>query len=284
MILITGASGKTGRAVLTALLRKAETVRAFVHRPDQIDPIRESGAQESISGDMSDRQSLRIGMQGISAVYHICSNMDPAELEIGEAAIQAAIETGVTRFVYHSVLHPQVKEMPHHWLKMQVEQRLFTSGLNYTILQPAAYMQNVRGYWKQMDEMGEYRVPYKVTSRQSLVDLRDVAEAAAIVLTDPYHDYAIYELSGPQALSAQEIAAKVSAKLDHTVIAHSLERSAWETGVRKSGMPEYSVQSLSKMFAYYEEHDFIGNPNVLEWVLKRKATSFDAYLERIGPD
>ncbi len=71
------------------------------------------------------------------------------------------------RFVYHSVLHPQIEAMPHHWAKMRVEEMLFAAGFDLTILQPTAYMQNILGAWRGIVEDGVFRVPYPVETRLS---------------------------------------------------------------------------------------------------------------------
>jgi uncharacterized protein YbjT (DUF2867 family) len=199
-------------------------------------------------------------------------------LNIGLAAIQAALEAGLEHFVYHSVLHPQVMDMPHHWLKLRVEEALFKSGLNFTILQPAAYMQNLLGYREAILAHGVYAVPYSVDARQSLVDLTDVAEAAAIVLTRPGHDHAIYEVVSPDAPSAREIAALVSKRIKRPVRAESIDRREWEARARASGMAVYAVDTLMKMFTYYEQHNFLGNSNVLGWLLSRSPRRFEQFL------
>ncbi len=62
---------------------------------------------------------------------------------IGKLVIDEARKAGVKHFVYHSVLHPQTEKMNHHWQKMHVEEMIFESGLPFTILQPAPYMQNL---------------------------------------------------------------------------------------------------------------------------------------------
>ena len=85
-------------------------------------------------------------MHEVTAVYHICPNMHPDEVRSASWSSGQQKSLGSEHFVYHSVLHPQIKEMPHHWKKMQVEGLLFKSGLNFTILQPAAYMQNLLQY------------------------------------------------------------------------------------------------------------------------------------------
>lgn len=282
MILVTGAAGKTGRAVIRALAAKGKTVRALVHRPEQVRLVEEVGAQQVVVGDMRLQAPMDQATQGTRAIYHICPNVSPDEVSIGRTAVAAARSAGVEHFVYHSVLHPQVEAMPHHWLKMRVEEQLFHSGLSYTILQPAAYMQNVLAQWGHVLERGVYSVPYAVETRLGMVDLEDVAEAAAVVLTEPGHEGATYELAGPEALTQTEVAAILSQQLGRPVRAESVPLETWEKRARESGLGEYQVETLVKMFRYYDRHGFWGNPRVLGWLLGRPPSSFAAFVERVA--
>ena len=196
MILVTGAAGKTGRAVIRSLSLEGHAVRALVHRPEQAQPIAEIGAQDVVVGDMCLRAIMDEAARGVRAVYHICPNMSPDETSIGQLALDAARAADVEHFVYHSVLHPQTEAMPHHWQKLRVEESILESGLPFTILQPAAYMQNVLAYRDRIVEDGVYAVPYAVETRLSMVDLEDVAAVAALVLAGPGHASATYELAG----------------------------------------------------------------------------------------
>ena len=178
MILITGAAGKTGQAIIRALAEREAAVRAFVYRDEHVSLVKELGAKEAVVGDLRDETTFRQAADGVRAMYHICPNMNPDEVVIGRMAITTAQASGVWHFVYHSVLHPQTEAMPHHWHKMRVEEMLLESGLDFTILQPAAYMQNVLAGWTAIVEEGIYRVPYPVETRLGMVDLNDVAAAA----------------------------------------------------------------------------------------------------------
>jgi NAD(P)H dehydrogenase (quinone) len=93
--------------------------------------------------------------------------MSPDEVVIGTLVIGEAKRAGVEHFVYHSVLHPQTERMTHHWQKLRVEEMLFESGLPFTILQPAPYMQNLLAVWKSIVEEGELRVPYSIHAKFS---------------------------------------------------------------------------------------------------------------------
>ena len=281
MILVTGAGGKSGLAVLRALARIGVHARALVHRNDQIGAAQQAGAAEAFSGDLLDKQNLVWVMLGVESIYHICPNMHPQELEIGLAVIAAAKAQRVGHLVYHSVLHPQTEAMPHHWLKLKVEDSLLACGLPFTILQPCAYMQNIQGYWSAILKDGIYALPYSAGTRISMVDLEDVAEAAARVLTETGHENAIYELAGPEPLSQSEAAETMANALGRTVTVQEIDRTAWKENVAGKGMPAYTVETLLKMFHYYEDYGFCGNPRVLEWLLGRKPRTFKEYIHRV---
>lgn len=284
MIAVTGAAGKTGQAVLRALAQRGQPIRALVYRPQQSRLVLDLGAAEAVIGDMRDRTVLEAAVHGARAVYHICPNMSPDEVSIGQAMLTAASRAGVEHFVYHSVLHPQTQDMPHHWHKLLVEEQLFQSGLDCTILQPAAYMQNVLAHWDRIAQKGQYPVPYAAETRLSMVDLQDVAEAAAIALTEPGHLGATYELCGPDLLSQTEIATIMSGMLGRDVRAHVVPLREWKRKARASGLGDYQVSNLVKMFEYYEHHSFRGNSRVLGWLLGRRPTSFVRFLAREARD
>ncbi len=281
MILVTGAGGKTGRAVVRALAEREARVRALVHRPEHGPQLRGLGASEVVAGDMLDRDAMARAMEDVRAVYHIAPNMCPDEVHMGEIALWAARRAGATHFVYHSVLHPQTEKMPHHWLKLQVEERILESGLDFTILQPAAYMQNLRGYWRAIVEEGVYRVPYAASTRLGMVDLNDVAEAAATVLTETGHEGAIYELCGPDILTQEQVAVILTRVLKRPVRVVPLSPAEWETGARRVGLSAYAIDTLKRMFRYYEEYGLWGNPNVLRWLLGHPPTRFEVFVARM---
>jgi uncharacterized protein YbjT (DUF2867 family) len=230
---------------------------------------------------MRDESTLRRATQGVRAIYHICPNVSPDEVAIGKLAVAAAQHAQVEQFVFHSVMHPQTEAMMHHWNKLRVEEALFESGLAYTILQPASYMQNVLGGWRAIVERGEYEVPYSVEARMSMVDLEDVAQAAAIVLTEPGHVGATYELAGPEVLTQTRVAEILSNHLNRLVRAEQVAIEAWSRQAQASGMGNYQIERLVKMFLYYDRHGFWGNPRVLSHLLGRTPTKFDAFVERV---
>ncbi|MGB3715247.1 MAG: NmrA family NAD(P)-binding protein [Candidatus Promineifilaceae bacterium] len=279
MVLVTGAAGKTGTAIIDVMKTDNQSVRALVHRKEQVNRVTAAGAKEAVIGDMRDRALMYEAMSGMRKVYHICPNVSPDELTIGKLAIDAARENRLDHFVYHSVLHPQVEMMPHHWLKMRVEEAIFESGLSFTILQPAPYMQNIVAGWEAIVSSGIYAVPYDEETRLAQVDLGDVAQVALKVLTTPDHAGAVYELCGPEALSQIEIAAIIGDRLGIQVNTRQIDRLDWEVQAKARGLGNYQIETLLRMFDYYERFGFIGNSNVINLLLGRRSTSFAAFID-----
>ena len=170
--------------------------------------------------------------------------------------------------------------MTHHGYKLRVEETLFESGLSYTILQPASYMQNVLGGWQAIVEHGVYAAPYSVETRMSMVDLEDIAEATAVVLTEPDHLDATYELAGPEVLTQSQIAEILSKHLERPVRAEQVEIEQWTRQAQASGMGQYQIETLIRMFRYYDHYSFWGNSRVLSQLIKRQPIRFEEFVER----
>ena len=163
---------------------------------------------------------------------------------------------------------------------MRVEEMLLTAGLDLTILQPAAYMQNILGAWRGIMEDGVLRIPYPAETRLSLVDLDDVAAAAAIVLTSEGHGGATYELAGTAPLSQKEVATVIGAVLGRAIRVETEALDAWEARMSGSGMSAYARLALISMFRYYAEHGLVGNFNTLRWLLGRSPNDLAHFLGR----
>ncbi len=283
LILVTGAAGVTGRAAVRALAARGVTVRALVRRPEQVAQLRTDGAAEVFVGDLRDRAALRRAAHGAGGAYYICPQLYPDEEEIGEGLIRTLREAGAWRLVYHSVLHPQADGLPHHLMKLHTERRVVDSGLAYTILQPAPYMQNVLAQRYDVATHGVYRVPYSVLARFSWIDLRDLADVAALVLAEPGHDAATYELAGPEPLSSAQVAERWGAALGRPVRAETLRREAWAQDLSRSGLGGYALDARAAMMTYYDRHGLVGNPNALTWLLRRPPRTLTEFLRDAHP-
>ena len=275
---MTGAGGKTGQAVLSALKHRGLPCVAWVRRPEQVEHALARGAVAARVVDFGQPQSFASALEGADGVYHICPNMHADEVSIAAGLMEAASLNGVERFVLHSVLHPQIEAMPHHWRKMRVEEKLLASGLPYALIQPSAYLQNLLPYWHSARERGFFELPYSIDAPISVVDLRDVATAVGEVLADSGTTFGTYELSG-WARSHREVARVFSVALGRSVEARQIPTERWAESALASGLRQGQVDDLISMFDYYDRHGFVGNPKVLETLLGRQALGLEHYVE-----
>jgi uncharacterized protein YbjT (DUF2867 family) len=278
MILVTAATGKTGRHVIAALLATGHAVRALAHS-EKGGMLETMGVREILAGDLLDPPSLAHAMKGVSAVVHTGPPMHPKETRMGENAIDAARAAGVARFVYCSVAHPQIEALLNHKAKLAVERYLIDSRLDYTILQPMHYMQNVAV--RDVVQKGFLAIPYSLDVKMSFVDLVDVGAAAAKVLSENGHLRATYELCGPDYLSYREVAGAIARESGRNVEARQVPlHAALERNPVVAASGDYGLLAFERMFQYYDRYGLSGNPNVLQWLLGRAPGTYAGYIGR----
>jgi NAD(P)H dehydrogenase (quinone) len=278
-ILITGASGKTGLVVIRSLSQAGFSVTAFIHKQEYSSLVELAGAQNVILGNLRSVDDLQNALQSIDGIYHICPNMASDELGIGRSIIAASRKASIKRFVYHSVLHPQIQSMSHHWQKLLVEEELLASGLPFTILQPTVYMQNLLGYKKEILN-GIYSMPYPIETRLSYLDLSDLGDAVAQVFSRDELSGSILELCGTKPFTQRQIAQYLSDQMKITVRPGEYSLTEWEETAIKNTLPTYTRTTLRSMFEYYARYGLIGSPQVLTWLLGRSPISLPEFIAR----
>jgi uncharacterized protein YbjT (DUF2867 family) len=279
-ILVTGASGRTGRAVISALQKHDVKIKAYIRREEVAEELKTLGADEIALGDLFDFNILEEAVAGCSHVIHICPPMDPRETELAKKITDFSLKNGVSRLLLYSVLHPLLSEVRHHNLKLRAEEYLVNSGQVYTILQPGRYMQHHVPIWKDIMETGKHRMPFSVDAKFNIVDLADLAEAVANVATTDGHDSATYQLAGPQSLSQIDMARIISEATRKSIIAEPKPVHEFRAGAKKNNMPADRIEQLCIMNEHYNKHGLKGNSNVLEWILDRPATNFATYIKK----
>jgi uncharacterized protein YbjT (DUF2867 family) len=272
VIVVTAAGGRTGTAVVRALWSRGLPVRAVVGSDRPRPELTGLGAEVG-TADLADPASLAPLLEHAEALYVMWPNFDPREARGAAELFAVARRVGVPRVVYHSVLRPQARSMPHHAAKDRVEEALDASGLAWRVLQPCAYAENLDGEVPAAASTGILRSAWGLEQAQSLVDLRDVAEAAAVLLTEPGLDGGTFEAVGPEPLTAPRIAALLT---DH------LGRPVTAVDAAPEGPPppldDYPAACLRRMLDHYRAHGFTGSPRVLEALLRRPARTYADHL------
>ena len=279
MILVTAANGNQGKQLIPRLLAAGLAVRACVRSEGSAQALREAGVAEVIVGDLAEPGLLRRAMEGMDTAYHVGPTLHPKELEIGFAAVDAARSAGVKHFVMSSVLHAITTDLVQHEIKRDIEEHLLSSSLEFTILQPANYMLPHR--LKTAFEQGIFRLSWSLERYQSMVALTDVAEVVAAVLTNPkHHAGATYELVSPGRFTAHDLGRIIACVIGREVAVEEIDGDTFLNQVL--GDPDqfpYQARVMRAISARYSSHDFVGNPNVLTWLLGRSPTTFAQFVQ-----
>ncbi|MFB7652504.1 MULTISPECIES: SDR family oxidoreductase [unclassified Streptomyces] len=282
MILVTAANGNQGKFLIPRLMATGQVVRACVRSEESAQALRTAGVTEVLVGDISHPGAMTRAMHGVEKVYYVGPTLHPQEREMGFAAIDAAREAGVQHFVFSSVLHAILTDLTQHEIKRDIEEYLLSSGMEFTILQPANYM--LRHRLKPVLGQGVFLLSWALDRYQSMVDPSDIADVAAAVLEDSdHHSGATYELVAPGRYTAHDIAAIISEVVGRKVPAKQIEADEFTTASlgadHESAFP-YHTEAARAISKRYSSHDFIGNSNVLTWLLGRSPTSFKQFVQR----
>lgn len=269
-VLVVGAAGETAGLVVPALLERGAIVRGLVRKPQQIQHAKDRGATEVVVGDLADPKSLDAALTGIDGVFHIGPVFAPDEVQLGLNMVQAAQRAGVRKFVFSSVIHP-ILDLPNHAAKAPVERALVNSALDYTILHPTMLFQNYALSWASILETGVLAEPWAPETRFSRVDYRDVAEVAAIALTEDRLAYGTFELCAPGFQSRPEVAAMLTEVLGREIGVSTVDRA------RLTHVPG----DMITMFAHYDHAGLLGSALPLRTILGREPRTLRSYFEEL---
>lgn len=277
--LMVGATGRNAGAVLPELVARGVTVRALVRDAARGDVALRRGAAETVIGDLADPSSLPPAVDGVDGVFHIGPAFAPDEAAMGVAMVSAARAAGVRKFVFSGVIHPSISALSNHTAKLPVEEALYDSGMDFTVLQPARFMQNWAAAWPDAAEHGRLPMPYAVTARFCWVDYRDVAEVAATAMARDELRNGTYELCAPGTPDGRETAAVAGEVLDRRVEAQQVPATQFA-----SQLPAGPARDgLARMLAHYDRYGLAGgNPLVLRAVLGREPRSLRQYFRELA--
>lgn len=271
VVAVIGATGRTGRPLVRSLVRRGAGVRMLTRHPEDSEPM--SGDVEPRFAELTNVDAMAAAFKGATSIHYIPPSLDARDPDYVATIIAAAERAGVTRIVYHSVLHSNTPEMPHHIRKAECERMLRHSALTWTVLQPAMYVQTGLGYLDL--EVGLLSPPFNPARPFTLVHEGDLAEAAAVVHTTEGHAFATYELAGAERTDFVSMAERLSTLLRRPIAA--CKGDAGQLVARlaaRRGLTADQERERLLMFDYYDRHGLVGNGNVLRMMLGRAPTGF----------
>lgn len=276
MILITGATGTVGRAVLAEVSRAALPFKAMYR--SEADGRKAPAGVSAVIGDYANKETMKTALAGVDTVFLVCSPVREL-IELESNAIDACREAGVRHIVLNSALGAEdyPKSFP-SWHR-QVENKLKASGLGYTILRPNSFMQNILAYSAPSIRAQGAFYAAMGNARTSLVDVRDIAAVAAKVLASPAaHEGKTYELNGPEAVTNGELGRRISRVTGRPVQFVDIPEAAQRKAMLEMGMPEWQVTALLELQQYYTGGKGGEVTDVLPKLLGRAPVALDQFL------
>jgi uncharacterized protein YbjT (DUF2867 family) len=279
MILVTGASGLNGRELLRRLSARGVPVRALVRSSARADGLSSLPQVEIAEGDMARPETLVAALDGVDRAMLISSS-DPAMVEVQSSFIDAARKAGVKHVVKLSGIIPGL-DSPFRFARMhaEIERRLEASGIAFTHLRAGEFMP---AYFRQVPSIvgkGALFLPME-TAKIASIDVGDIADVAATVLTSPGHEGKIYPLTGPEALTMEEVAAKLSAATGKTIRYVNVAPEDARRAQLAAGVPPYLADALVELFAERRKGRESTVSPAVPAIVGRPATSFDAFARR----
>lgn len=279
-VLAIGAAGPFASHVPAALRRRGIKVRAFVRNQVQAEIVKSQGYDDVAIGDLREVASLSKAMQQVDGVFHIGPAFLEDEAQLGLNVIEAAQQAGVRRFVFSSVIQPTSIRLNNHASKIPVEDALFASGLEYVVLQPANFFQNIGKAWPGIVAKGSFSEPFPKHARIARVDYRDVAEVVSIAFAEDRLTYGTFELCAG-LMNRIEIAEAMSDVLGKEIIAGEPTFDEWQAASNISFTSEQR-DAMARIFAYYSHSPMGGNNLVLKSILGKDPIEIRSYLKSLA--
>jgi len=232
-VLVTGATGNVGSAVVTQLLARDLPVRTAARRAGAAGDT--GGRADSVVLDLTQPATFAAALAGVGRVFLV---RPPAIARVGptiNAFVDAAADAGVEHIVFSSVAGAERNPVvPHH----RIETHLASSGVDWTTLRPGFFAQNLAtAYRHDIVEDDRIHVPAG-DGRVAFVDTRDVCELAAMVLADPApHVGRGYTLTGPRAVTFAELTEVLSEVLGRTISYEPASVVGYLRHLHARGMP-----------------------------------------------
>jgi uncharacterized protein YbjT (DUF2867 family) len=245
-VLVTGVTGSVGGHVVRGLRQRGVAVRALVRDRDRA-ASRVGPDVDLVAGDFGDPASLPAAMDGVDRVFLTCAN-HPVQVAWESAAIDAAAAAGVRRVVKQSAFGA-VTGSPVAFFdaNARIEEHLRASGLAYVMLRPAFKMSNLFAGADGVRQAGALFLP-GAGAKIAMIDPRDIADAAVVALTSDDHDGRDYELTGPVAVTFDDVAAALSTVAGRPVGFVPVPDEAAVAQMVAAGAPEWFATNVVTQF------------------------------------
>lgn len=276
MICVTGAGGTVSSDLIKQLESANAPYRAAHFSNEKAEAARARGI-DAVIIDYNRPEMLRAAFQGCDKLFLLGPNaLNQSELE--QNAVEAAKAVGVQHIVKQSVLGADEEAFSLALVHRPVEKAIESSGLTWTFLRPNSFMQNVVTYMGETIKAEAAFYSASGEAKISHVDVRDIAAVAVKALTEPTHAGKAYTLTGPEALTYDEIANELSKVLGRPISHISLPPSDLKQGMLAEGMPEEITDRMLDLERHYREDQASRITNDINQVTGREPRQFAEFV------
>lgn len=274
-ILVTGATGNTGSAMIQTLLAMQADIRALVHDESKAQGLREAGV-EVVVGDYLKPETLEAALEGVDKVF-LVTPISPDAVKMASNVIAAAMRAGKPHIVRLADETPEpVSAVRNGGLHAEINAELAACGLPHTSLRSVAMMQNTLAAAQSVASDGMMYMPMEDTE-MGMIDRRDVIEAAAKVLTTEGHEGQTYHMTGPALLSYHDVAKALSKALGKEVMYVNVPMEAAREAMIGMGMSEWLADVYCEYFENYRKGGSAGVSSDFERVTGHPPRSYETF-------
>jgi uncharacterized protein YbjT (DUF2867 family) len=277
-ILVIGGTGTVGSQVVRELLARKVAVQVLTRNAEKAKAL-PAGA-EGVIGDLLDPKSVLSVFRDVDGVFLLLA-VSTSETHEGLMAVNGMRMARVKRIVYSSVYNLELApHLPHFGSKLPIETVVKASGIPYTILRPNHYFQNDYMLKDALLKYGIYPQPLGDIG-VSRVDVRDIAEAAAIAFTAPGHEGQTYNLVGPDVYTGKSTAGVWSRALGKPIAYGGDDLDSWEQQTLKF-LPAWMVFDFKLMFQVFQDKGLKASPADIDRLTKmlgRAPRSFEDFAK-----
>ena len=275
-ILVTGATGNVGSAVLGNLGTTEVNLRTLAHDEAKAQSLKDRGV-EAVVGDFLEPETLIPALQGVSTVLLI-TPIHPEQVTQASNVIKAAKESGNDPRIVRLSVHQASHEAPSRNSRQhaQIEDEVRSSGLPYTLLRPTTFMQNTLATARMVASEGKIYQPFK-DGKLGMIDARDIGEVAAKVLTEEGHEGKVYTLTGPAAISLYEVAEALSEVLGKEVRYVNIPLEDAKRAMLNMGLSEWRADVLIEYAKAHSEGYSNFTTEDVEQLTGHRATSYKEF-------
>ena len=271
-VLVTGATGNTGSLLVPALLRAGVDVRILVRDEAKAKPLKDLGA-EVVLGDLDKPETILPAVKNVDKIYLLTWNGE-TQLQQAINVIDAAKKSGNPHIVRHSMWGSENSRIIKQGYK--IDEILKESGLPWTILKPTFYMQNTMMAAQTISSDGVIYWDMK-DGKLGMIDVRDIADAAFAVITGKDHEGKEYILTGPEAISFNDVAKIFSNVLDTEIKYVSVPGEAALQSMVGMGLPEWIAKGYVELSEGFSENFANSTTRNVEILTGHPSRSFEQF-------